>query len=173
MRISNQMKTQMQSQSGFTFIEILLSIAIFSIGILGLMTTTSSVSLHQRSADEMTEATMIASDRLEEIKRLATNEPLGGTFGFSYFVNDQTGGFLNGFTTPNNFTRSLVETVGNFTRTTTVTVFPPPAWATESFLTPQTIHMVEAQVDVSWTGPTGNTKNIALNTVLQRRQFIQ
>jgi len=85
MKISNQIKTQMQSQSGFTFIEILLSIAIFSIGILGLMTTTSSVSLHQRSTDEVTEAKMIASDRLEEIKGLATNEPLGGGFRVQLF----------------------------------------------------------------------------------------
>ena len=169
------MKTQIQSQSGFTFIEILISITIFSVGILGLMSTTNSVSLHQRNADDITEATLLASDRMEEIKRLATNEPLGGTFGFSYFVDIQTGGFLNSFTAVNAYTRTLTETVNGFTRTTTITVFPPipSVTTTENFTTPNNIHMVEAHVDVSWNGPTGNGKNIELATVLQRRQFIQ
>jgi type IV pilus assembly protein PilV len=174
MKISNQMKTQMQSQSGFTFIEVMIAITLFSVGILGLMTTTHTVSLNQRNADDLTEATLIASDRMEEIKRAATNEPVGGSFGFAYFVNDQTGGFLNGYSAPADFRRTLAETLtGGYTRTTTVTVFPPTAWATEDFTTPDNIHMVEVQVDVSWANASGATKNILLNTVLQRRQFIQ
>ncbi len=172
MKIWKRLKTQVQSHSGFTLIEVLIAITILSVGILGLLSTSGAVSVNQRGADNMTKATMIASDRMEEIKRFATNEPLGGIYGFSYFVDD-TNGFLTGFSAPNNFRRTLTETVGNFSRTTTVTVFPPPAWATENFTIPQTIHLVEAQVDVSYTNPAGGTKNIVLSTVLQRRQFIQ
>ena len=169
------MKTQMQSQSGFTFIEILISITILSVGILGLITTTHSVSLNQRNADDMTEATLIASDRMEEIKHAATNEPLGGIYGFDYFVDDQSGGFLNGYSAPNSYTRSLVETVANFTRTTQVQVYPviSSVTATENFTTPDNIHMVEVHVDVSWTSSSGAVKNLDLNTIMQRRQFIQ
>lgn len=174
MKTWNQMKNQMQSQSGFTFIEVMFAIAIFSIGILGLMTTTHTVSHSQRNADSMTEATQIATDRMEEIKRAATNEPVGGTFGFDYFVSDQTGGFLNGYNAPADYSRNLTETMpGGYTRTTTVTVYPSSAWATEDFVMPDNIHMVEVLVNVSWNNASGATKNLQLNTVLQRRQFIQ
>ena len=174
MKISNQIKTQIQSQSGFTFVEVMIAITIFSVGILGLMTTTHTVSHNQRNADSMTEATLIASDRMEEIKRMATNEPQGGSFGFDYFVDDQTGGFLDGYSTPNDQTRTLSETLtGGYTRMTTVTVYPSTAWATEDFTAPETIHMVEVLVNVSYPTSTGATNNVLLNTVLQRRQFIQ
>ena len=180
MKLLNQMKTQMQSQAGFTFIEVMIAITIFSVGVLGLMTTTHTVSHSQRNADLITEATLIASDRMEEIKRKATNEPVGGIYGFSYFVDDQTGGFLNGWNAPSDFSRDITETntddsniLPGFTRKTTVTVYPASAQTTEDFLIPANIHMVEVLVEVSWTGTTGNSKNLLLNTVLQRRQFIQ
>jgi prepilin-type N-terminal cleavage/methylation domain-containing protein len=175
MKTLKQMKTQMQSQSGFTFIEILIAITVFSVGILGLITTTHTVSLNQRNADDTTEAAMIASDRMEEIKRLATNEPLGGIYGFTYVVDDQTGGFLNGFSAPNSYTRTLTDTIDIFSRTTQVMVFPPisSVTTTENFTTPDNIHMIELHVSVSWTSPTGDSKNLDLNTILQRRQFIQ
>lgn len=182
MKNYSQMKTQVQSQAGFTFIEVMIAITIFSVGVLGLMTTTHSVSHNQRNADFVTEATLIASDRMEEIKRKATNEPVGGSFGFSYFIDDQTGGFLDlaDWTATDDFTRVITEDItddpnilAGFTRKTTVEVYPAAAQATEDFLTPENIHMVEVVVEVTWTGTTGNTKNIQLNTVLQRRQFIQ
>lgn len=173
MKIQKQIQTQMQSQSGFTFLEILVSITILSFGILGLLSTSHSVNLNQRNADSSTEATMIASDRMEEIKRLATNEPLGGIYGFSYFVSDQTGGFLNGWASPNDNNRNLTDTVNGFTRKTTVEVYPSSVWATEDFVSPGSIHMVEAKVEVSYVDPSGATKNVVLSTVLQRRQFIQ
>lgn len=180
------MKSQVQSQAGFTFIEVMIAITIFSVGVLGLMTTTHSVSHNQRNADFVTEATLIASDRMEDIKRRATNEPVGGSFGFSYFIDDQPGGFLDlaqtptNWTAPDDFTREITEDItddpnilAGFTRKTTVEVYPTAAQATEDFLVPENIHMVEVVVEVTWTGTTGNTKNIRLNTVLQRRQFIQ
>ena len=180
MKISNKLKTQVQSQSGFTFIEVMIAITIFSVGVLGLMTSTHTVSHGQRNSDSVTEATLIASDRMEEIKRKATNEPTGGTYGFDYFVNDQTGGFLDGWTKTNDNVRKISETntddpniLPGFTRVTTVSVYPSSVWGDEDFLVPANIHMVEVNVQVSWTGTTGHSKALDLNTVLQRRQFIQ
>jgi prepilin-type N-terminal cleavage/methylation domain-containing protein len=182
MKLLNQMKTQVQSQAGFTFIEVMIAISIFSIGILGLMTSTHTVSHGQRNSDSVTEATLIASDRMEEIKRKATNEPSGGIYGFDYFVDDQTGGFLDlaNWTATNDNVREISETnaqdsniLPGFTRRTTVSVYPTGVWGDEDFLVPADIHMVEVMVEVSWTGTTGATKSLHLNTVLQRRQFIQ
>lgn len=168
----------MQSQSGFTFLEILISITIFSVAILGLMTTSHTVGMSQRSADDMTEATMIATDHMENIKRFATNEPLGGAYGFDYLID--SAGFLVSYSAPDDFTRSRVETTTEdpdlppgVTRTTTLTIYPASAQATEDFTMPDTIHMVEVQVDVTWVDASGATKKIPLSTVLQRRQFIQ
>jgi prepilin-type N-terminal cleavage/methylation domain-containing protein len=182
MKLLNQIKTQAQSQSGFTFIEVMIAITIFSVGVLGLMTTSHSVSHNQRNADFLTEATLIASDRMEEIKRKSANEPVGGSYGFAYFVKDKPGGFLDGWTKVNDHVREISEKnvddpniPPGFTRTTTVSVYPntTAVWADEDFIVPDDIHMVEVQVHVSWKGTTGKLKNIALNTVLQRRQFIQ
>jgi prepilin-type N-terminal cleavage/methylation domain-containing protein len=186
MKLLNQMKTQVQSQAGFTFIEVMIAISIFSIGVLGLMTSTHTVSHNQRNADFVTEATLVASDRLEEIKRKATNEPVGGSFGFDYFVDDQAGGFLDltktptAWTAPNDNQREISE--GNtddpnilpgFTRKTTVSVYPTSVWGSQDFIDPTNIRMVEVVVDVSWTGTTGQQKSLQLNSVLYRRQFIQ
>jgi prepilin-type N-terminal cleavage/methylation domain-containing protein len=175
-----QLKTQMQSNSGFTFLEVLISLMVVSVGILGLASTVNTVSTNQRGADDTTEATMIASDQMENIKRLTTNEPLGGAYGFTYFVDDDTG-FLQDYNIrPDIYTRTREETKiedpdlpDGVTRTTTVVIYPSTAWATEDFNNPGTIHMVEVEVKVDWISHNGIAKNIAVNTVLQRRQFIQ
>lgn len=180
MNTRKQIKTQMQSQSGFTFLEILVSITILSFGILGLLSTSHSVNLNQKNADDSTEATLIASDQLENAKRVATNEPLGGIYGFTYFVDDSAGFLASYNVRPNNYTREIVETntedssipVG-FTRTTTVQSYPSTVWSTENFDTPDNIHMVEVRVNVAWVDGSGATKNIAVSTAMQRRQFIQ
>jgi len=182
MKLSNQIKTQTQSQAGFTFIEVMIAITIFSVGVLGLMTSTHTVSHGQRNSDFMTEATLIATDRMEEIKRVATNEPSGGAFGFDHFVDDNAGGFLNvaNWTDVDDFTREIIEDNQDdskippgFDRRTIVQVYPVAAQATEDFDNPETIHMVEVIVEVSWDSTTGKQRNLQLNTVLQRRQFIQ
>ena len=189
MNDSNKVKIQKHSQSGFTFIEVIIAIAVLAFGVLGLITATHSVSINQRNADNTTEAIMIATDELENIKRLATNEPLGGAFGYSYLVNTQAGGFINPTdfpSSPNNYTRAKTETnvddpeipVG-FTRTTTIRVHPAndtTVTGMENFddqNSTDRIHMIEAIVNVSWINHTGATKFTELSTVLQRRQIIQ
>jgi len=172
MKKQQSIKAQLRSNSGFTLIEVLVSITILSFGIMGLLSTMHSVSLHQNNSDFATEATMLASDRLEEIKRVATNEPLGGVFGFSYFVDDS--GFLSGWTPQGNTGRTLTETLPDgITRTTTVSIYPVGT-AGEDFTSANvgSIHMVEVEVEVAWTNNAGVSKNVEVSTVLQRRQFI-
>ncbi len=182
---------QGQSQSGFTFLEVLIAISVLSFGILGLLTTSHTVSVNQRSADQVTEATMMATDELEEIKRLATNEPLGGIYGFKYLVDTSATGYLNSTdfaSAPNDFTRVKTnqyhatdhpDITPGFTRITTLRVHPfddGTVTAMENFATTSAqdqIHMVEAIVNVTWNDHDGRTRNVELSTVLQRRQFIQ
>jgi prepilin-type N-terminal cleavage/methylation domain-containing protein len=177
-----QLKTQMQSNSGFTFLEVLVSLIVVSVGILGLASTVNTVGTNQRHADETTEAMMIASDHMENIKRLTTNEPTGGAYGFPYFVDDDNG-FLKDYNIrPDIHTRSRQETntedpdlpVG-VTRTTTVSNYIPvqsPPLASEDFDTPLGIHMVDVEIIVEWTNSKGSKKNVSVSTVLQRRQLI-
>ena len=99
----------------------------------------------------MTRATMHATDKLEEIKRRATNEPTGGAYGFDYLVRQDGTGYTNGWAAPDNFTRSSTDTVDGFNRAFSLTVFPAAAQANESFLIPASIHMVEAVVTTTWT----------------------
>ena len=172
MKRQRSVKTQLRSNSGFTLVEVLVAITILSFGVMGLLSTMHSVSLHQNNSDFTTEATMLASDRLEEIKRVATNEPLGGVYGFSYFVDDA--GFLSGWATQGDVSRSLTETLPDgITRTTWVRVFPVGTPG-EDFTAANVgqIHMVEVQVQVAWTNSAGVSKNVDVSTVLQRRQFI-
>ena len=189
MKTLNQMKIQNHSQSGFTFIEVIIAIGVLSFGILGLITTTHSVSVNQRNADNVTEATMIATDELENIKRLSTNEPLGGTFGFRYLVNSQAGGYINSTDFPNapdDWTRWKTEDNSDdpeipvgFDRMTRIRVHPfndTNITDVENFSSTQNtdnIHMIEATVVVTWNDHTGSQKGVTLSTVLQRRQIIQ
>ena len=98
-KISNTSFT-IRNEAGFTLLEVLISMVIMTVGILGILSSVNSVNHFQRHSRDMTMATMHATNKLEEIKRVATNEPTGGAFGFNYFVNDGATGFLNGYGTP-------------------------------------------------------------------------
>jgi type IV pilus assembly protein PilV len=65
---------------GFTLIEALFAIAIFSIGILAVSSMQISAINNNASARMRTEATMLASEKVEELMSLANyNDPLLGT----------------------------------------------------------------------------------------------
>ncbi len=173
MKTLNEANLKKRKESGFTLIEVLISIVVLVVGIMGLLSSFNSVSHHQRNSDDNTEATMLASDQLELIKRTATNEPLGGAHGFEYFVDDQNG-FLTSYSAPDDYTRTKTESLsGGFTRKTTVSIFPPSAQSREDFTQPNTIHMVDVNVEVSWVSSSGHNKKVEIGTALQRRQFVQ
>ena len=62
-------------QHGFSLIEILVSISILTIGILGLIGVVDSIIYYQSKSAEVTQATLLTTNKIEEIKRLSTNEP--------------------------------------------------------------------------------------------------
>lgn len=55
------------SNKGFTLIEVLIALAIFSIGMLAVASLQVSASLQNRSSSEITEASAMASDQMEEL----------------------------------------------------------------------------------------------------------
>lgn len=154
-------------------LEVLTSLVILTVGILGVLSSVNSISHYQRHSKNMTLATMHATNKLEEIKRVATNEPTGGAFGFDYLVDDGAGGYLNGFTASDDWTRSSNDVVDGFNRSWSISVYPSSAQtASQSFLIPGAIRMVEAVVTTTWTDEKGESKNVELAVVLHRRQFL-
>ncbi len=158
--------------AGFTLIEVLASMVILSVGILGLASSINSVTQFQNQSKNMTLATMHTTSKLEEILRKGTNEPTGGAFGYDYLVDDSTNGFLNGYAAPDDWTRSSNDVVDGFSRSWVFTIYPASAQATESFVSPGTIHMVDIGVTTSWVDENGNTKSVQSGTVMHRRQFV-
>jgi hypothetical protein len=116
-----------------------------------------------------TEATLNTANKIEEIKRLSTNEPTGGTFGFNYLVTD----YLTdaGFSEIDNQTYSESRTVGDFTTTRTLQIYP--SGTSETFDDPTTIHMLEVVVKTAWTDSRGGAKDVEMAAVIHRRQFIK
>lgn len=162
-----------RNETGFTMIENLVSMSILAVGILGLLASVNTINHYQRHSKDMTLATMHGANKLEEVKRVATNEPTGGAFGFGNLVDDGAGGFLNGYTAPDDWTRSSSDTVDGITRNWTISVYPTSAQtADQSFLIPGAIRMVEAVVTTSWTNEKGDLKSVEVATVLHRRQFL-
>ena len=158
-----------RNQEGFTLMEVLVSMVILSVGIFGLMKIASSVIYHQNNSKMTTEATLNTANKIEEIKRLSTNEPTGGTFGFNYLVTD----YLTdeGFSEIDNQTHSKSVTDGDFTTTQTLKIYP--SGTSETFDEPTTIHMLEVVVKTAWTDSRGGAKDVEMAAVINRRQFIK
>ena len=158
-----------RNQEGFTLMEVLVSMVILSVGIFGLMKTAGSVIYHQNNSKMTTEATLNTANKIEEIKRLSTNEPTGGRFGFNYLVTD----YLTdaGFSEIDNQTHSKSVTDGDFTTTQTLQIYP--SGTSETFDDPTTIHMLEVVVKTAWIDSRGGAKDVEMAAVIHRRQFIK
>lgn len=77
--IANKIR-MMPDNRGFTLIEALIAIAIFSIGILAVSSMQISAINNNASARMRTEATMLASEKVEELMSLADyDDPLLST----------------------------------------------------------------------------------------------
>lgn len=173
MKKKSKFSIPIRNDAGFTLFEVMVSLTVMTVGILGLLSSVSSVNHFQRQSKEMTLATMHATNKLEEVKRVATNEPTGGAFGFGYLVDDTAGGYLNGYTAVDDWTRSSSDTVDGLTRSWSLSVYPASAQTAEqSFLIPGAVRMVEAVVTTSWTDEKGDSKSVEVATVLHRRQFL-
>ena len=57
-----------KSQKGFTLIELLIAIVILSVGLLGMATLTGSIVQKNKFSNDLTSATTLAQDKLEDIR---------------------------------------------------------------------------------------------------------
>jgi len=158
-----------RNQQGFTLIEILVSMVILTVGIFGLIKTADSVIFYQNSARLTTEATMKTTNKIEEIKRLSTEEPTGGTFGFNYLVTTYVEDPAVWAVISNKIYRRI-ETDGDFTITTDLQTYP--STSSDSFDNPLSILMLEVLVKTEWTDSRNNQKDLEMASVLHRRQFV-
>ncbi len=165
-------------ESGFTLIEILISMAIFSVGILGLMTSIGVVMDYQRDADDMTQATLLTKQQIEKFKAVGANENslVGGTYSFDYLVGDFK--TVAGLTSDSNLqwsTKSPHEVFGKFTRSTTMSVMSATGESWGDFTTANQpfIRFVKVDVVTSWVGSRGANKNVSISVVMNRRRILQ
>ena len=94
------------NQRAFTLIEILIAMAIFSIGILGMVSLQISTARNTKSGDVVTQATMLARNQIETLKRVSDVTTLangaetnidpqgnpGGIFSRSWTISNPLGG---------------------------------------------------------------------------------
>jgi prepilin-type N-terminal cleavage/methylation domain-containing protein len=158
-----------QGQKGFTLIEVVVSMVILSVGIFGLIKTASSVIYHQDNSRLMTEATLITTNKIENTKRYAANEPTDGAYGFNYLTTDYLTDEV--FTEISEQNYRKIETEGDFTITTNLQIYPSSS--SDNFDSPVDIQMLEVVVKTEWTDSRGQAKNIEMASVLHRRQFVE
>jgi len=77
-----------RSNTGFTLIEVLIAVAIFSIGILGVAALQSGSIKGNTTARGVTDIAVIASDRLEMLRSLPYNDPALSTPGGPGAIRD-------------------------------------------------------------------------------------
>jgi type IV pilus assembly protein PilV len=58
-----------EHENGFTLLEVLIAIAILSIGLLGMASLTIGIINGNRSSNEVTTATTLAQEQMERIRR--------------------------------------------------------------------------------------------------------
>jgi type IV pilus assembly protein PilV len=87
----------MWDERGFSLVELLIAVSIFSIGILALATLQISAIGGNRLGNELTEATYLGQDKMEELKNSTdvASEPDGndqqGIFNRSWQITPVTG----------------------------------------------------------------------------------
>lgn len=159
---------------GFTLIEAMISMTILTVGILGLTSSANSVIRYQNKSNNVSQATLLTADKLEDIKRFGTNELGGGTFSFGYLVDNVAGEITlgNGYAGNNRLVTNQ-DQVGIFTRVWQIQVWPTTAPAGENFSTLATqraINMVEVQVTTTWNDDLGNQQTVQSGTVMHKRR---
>ncbi len=55
-------------QNGFTLIEVLIAIVILSVGLLGMASLTGSIILSNKLSNDLTTATTLSQDKMEDIR---------------------------------------------------------------------------------------------------------
>jgi len=64
------LQTPSKRESGFTLLEVLIAIVILSVGLLGMAALTVGIINGNRFSNEVSKATTLAQDKMEDIRRL-------------------------------------------------------------------------------------------------------
>jgi Tfp pilus assembly protein PilV len=132
------MKLFRHKNSGFGLIEILVTLGVLSVGILGVTTLHGVIARQSADNKSRSEALSIAQSRLEEMRNYTNS---AGTLAEFNTLYADTAGYGNSAT---------VDGISNsYTRT-------------ENISTSGTVKSVAVKVD--WTDPAGDTQSVALNT---------
>jgi prepilin-type N-terminal cleavage/methylation domain-containing protein len=94
---------QISSQAGFTFVELLVTLVLLSIGIFSFITVLSTTLENNNNNDRKTKGINLASEKLEDLKNQAISSALS-----------------SGTTTENNVDEQGILGNGPFTRTTVI-----------------------------------------------------
>ena len=170
--------TKLKDKRGFTLSEVLLAVSLLTVGILGITSLTTTTIKSNYLSRELTRATTLTEEKMEEIKRLATNEPVAGasTLGFSYLISST--GYLgtmydngtNGDAASGDGIYTDDDTSANITRRWTLEPYPSggPAFDDPASVTGVTVTVISQYVDMN-----GSTHTVQLQSLINRRQFVQ
>jgi type IV pilus assembly protein PilV len=68
MKQSHSARIQAPKEKGFTLIELMIAIVILSVGLLGMATLTGSIVRNNKLSNDLSAATTLVQDKLEEIR---------------------------------------------------------------------------------------------------------
>mgnify|MGYP001288600849 FL=1 len=174
-KLLNSILKRKANQAGFTLIEVLVSMTILAMGILGLITIVNLIMYHQSKSREVTQATLLIKNKIEEIKRISINEPSGGIFGFNYLVTDYLVAESMNQVNNKKYSRSEVLDKGKelpqMTRTLTLQTYPQDS--NRSFSDPDQINLLEVIVRMEWVDKRGDTKSMEMGSLIHKRHFIE
>ena len=121
---------RVRTARGFTLIEILIALTLLAIGLLGMAGLTVGIMRGNSLSKEVTTATALAQDKMEDIKRLGYNGATAQSEGYNSIA---------GYTHYRRDTVIDVDTPNIGMKTVTVTVYwdsDAASVAVETFLTP-------------------------------------
>lgn len=121
---------RVRTARGFTLIEILIALTLLAIGLLGMAGLTVGIMRGNSLSKEVTTATALAQDKMEDIKRLGYSGATKQTEGYNSIA---------GYANYKRETEVDVDTPNIGMKTVTVTVYwdaDTASVAVETFLTP-------------------------------------
>lgn len=137
MNINQWEQFHLQTKNGFTLIEVLIAIAVFSVGVLAVATMQISNTKNNTTANIMTQATMLARAQIEQLK----NEDIATSADLT----------MGDHSDPNNPINASGNAGGIFTRTWTVSAGPGA-------------DSREVEVTVNW-NRRGQNRDVVLTTI--------